>query len=492
MSEGPLDAGRRGSVRRVVGGAFDATVGRVSHSVTEAAVDVTGATVEQVIEEIEPYLVEEAIPRIVDGVTPYLAQTVVPAILDDLTPRLVEDLLPRILNDLRPYLEAELVPAVVDGLVPHLNESVAPELIDALMPKIEQEIAPQLIESLMPMIEARVAPQLIESLMPMIEARVAPQLIDALMPRIEQEIAPQLVDALMPKIRSEVVPTIMDDIIDEPAVRDLIREQSQGLFLDAIEGFRGALADADTVVDRVGRHLLRRGPRPAQPTALALVLDQEADADTRPLRLAVADLAQTRAMWRELPVQPAPAGRSFTYGGAVTRLLALAIDVTVIGWVASQGLTTLINLLESFLGTLPGWFLAGASLLAASLIPIYLTLCCWAMGRTLGMAVTGLRVCTPDGRRPGFLRCVVRSWSLMLLLFIWLITGPVSVFDPKRRSLLDMLLHTEVRYSVPETQQRRHMRDALQKLREQAVRPDQPIHDGAPVQGPDGLPSGDA
>ena len=476
MSEGPLDAGRRGSVRRVVGGAFDATVGRVSHSVTEAAVDVTGATVEQVIEEIEPYLVEEAIPRIVDGVTPYLAQTVVPAILDDLTPRLVEDLLPRILNDLRPYLEAELVPAVVDGLVPHLNESVAPELIDALMPKIEQEIAPQLIESLMPMIEAR----------------VAPQLVDALMPRIEQEIAPQLVDALMPKIRSEVVPTIMDDIIDEPAVRDLIREQSQGLFLDAIEGFRGALADADTVVDRVGRHLLRRGPRPAQPTALALVLDQEADADTRPLRLAVADLAQTRAMWRELPVQPAPAGRSFTYGGAVTRLLALAIDVTVIGWVASQGLTTLINLLESFLGTLPGWFLAGASLLAASLIPIYLTLCCWAMGRTLGMAVTGLRVCTPDGRRPGFLRCVVRSWSLMLLLFIWLITGPVSVFDPKRRSLLDMLLHTEVRYSVPETQQRRHMRDALQKLREQAVGPDQPIHGGAPVQGPDGLPSGDA
>ena len=479
-------------MRRAVDGALDATVGRVGRSVTEVAVDATGATVEQVIEEIEPYLVEEAIPRIVDGVTPYLSQTVVPAILEDLTPRLVEELLPRILTDLRPYLEAELVPAVVDGLVPHLNESVAPELIDALMPKIQEEIAPQLVESLMPMIEEQVAPQLIEALMPMIQQEIAPQLIDALMPKIEQEIAPQLIDALMPKIRQEVVPTIMDDIIDDPAVRDLIREQSQGLFLDALEGFRGTLADLDTVVDRVGRRLLRRGPRPEQPTALALVLDQESEEDSRPLRLAVADLAETRAMWRDLPLPPAPPGRSFTYGGAVTRLLGLAIDVSVVGWVAGQGLSALINLLDSLFGTLPSWLVAAFSLLAASLIPIYLALAYWATGRTLGMAVTGLRVCTPDGRRPGFVRSVVRSWAGMLLLVVWLITGLVTLFDSKRRSVLDMLVHTEVRYSVPETQQRRHIRDALQEMREQPAKPDRSVSDGPPPGASDGPGGGDA
>ena len=492
MSQGPPDTGRRGSMRRAVDGALDATVGRVGRSVTEVAVDATGATVEQVIEEIEPYLVEEAIPRIVDGVTPYLSQTVVPAILEDLTPRLVEELLPRILTDLRPYLEAELVPAVVDGLVPHLNESVAPELIDALMPKIQEEIAPQLVESLMPMIEEQVAPQLIEALMPMIQQEIAPQLIDALMPKIEQEIAPQLIDALMPKIRQEVVPTIMDDIIDDPAVRDLIREQSQGLFLDALEGFRGTLADLDTVVDRVGRRLLRRGPRPEQPTALALVLDQESEEDSRPLRVAVADLAETRAMWRDLPLPPAPPGRSFTYGGAVTRLLGLAIDVSVVGWVAGQGLSALINLLDSLFGTLPSWLVAAFSLLAASLIPIYLALAYWATGRTLGMAVTGLRVCTPDGRRPGFVRSVVRSWAGMLLLVVWLITGLVTLFDSKRRSVLDMLVHTEVRYSVPETQQRRHIRDALQEMREQPAKPDRSVSDGAPTGAPDGPAGGGA
>ena len=479
-------------MRRAVDGALDATVGRVGRSVTEVAVDATGATVEQVIEEIEPYLVEEAIPRIVDGVTPYLSQTVVPAILEDLTPRLVEELLPRILTDLRPYLEAELVPAVVDGLVPHLNESVAPELIDALMPKIQEEIAPQLVESLMPMIEEQVAPQLIEALMPMIQQEMAPQLIDALMPKIEQEIAPQLIDALMPKIRQEVVPTIMDDIIDDPAVRDLIREQSQGLFLDALEGFRGTLADLDTVVDRVGRRLLRRGPRPEQPTALALVLDQESEEDSRPLRVAVADLAETRAMWRDLPLPPAPPGRSFTYGGAVTRLLGLAIDVSVVGWVAGQGLSALINLLDSLFGTLPSWLVAAFSLLAASLIPIYLALAYWATGRTLGMAVTGLRVCTPDGRRPGFVRSVVRSWAGMLLLVVWLITGLVTLFDPKRRSVLDMLVHTEVRYSVPETQQRRHIRDALQEMREQPAKPDRSVSDSPPTGAPDGPAGGGA
>jgi uncharacterized RDD family membrane protein YckC len=166
----------------------------------------------------------------------------------------------------------------------------------------------------------------------------------------------------------------------------------------------------------------------------------------------------------------------------VTRLLALAIDVTVIGWVAGQGLTTLLSLLESLFGTLPSALVAAFSVVAASLVPAYITLCTWALGRTLGMAVTGIRVCTPDGRRPGFVRALVRAWLGLVLLLVWVVTGVISVVDPKRRTVLDRMLHTEIRYSVPETQQRRHIRDALQEAR--AAQPAAPAADrgalGAP------------
>ena len=75
MADGSPDTGLRSGMRRAVGGALDATVGRVGHTVTEAAMDVTGATAQQIIEDLEPYLISEAIPRIVDGLTPYDRQT---------------------------------------------------------------------------------------------------------------------------------------------------------------------------------------------------------------------------------------------------------------------------------------------------------------------------------------------------------------------------------------------------------------------------------
>ena len=517
-----------GGARDAADSAFDATVGRVGHSVGEAALEATNATAQQVIEDLEPYLVEEAIPRIVAGITPYLTDEVVPEVLAGITdhlttvtipevvdgvsghlvevtvpevvagvtPRLVDDLLPRLLTDLQPYLEQQLVPQIVDGLVPYLEQSIAPRLIDALMPKLGDEVAPQLVNTLMPLItaeiapqlvdalmpkirdqvapdlldalmpriETEIAPQLVDALMPKIRDQVAPDLLDALMPRIETEIAPQLVDALMPKIRQEVVPQILDDIVDDPRIRDLIREQSQGLFLDAFEGFRGALADLDTLVDTVGRRLLRRPPRREPETALQIVLADTSPDDTKPVRLAVEDLSKQRAVWRALPAPPAPPGRSFTYAGAVTRLLGLAIDLFVVGYLNTVLFSTLAGLLDSlFSGTPPDWLTLTLLAIAAAVIPSYLGMCYWALGRSLGMGIVGIRVCTPDGRRPGFLRAMVRAWVGMLGLVFWLATGAIALVDAKRRSLMDLLVHTEVRYSVPETQQRRHVRDAVQE-----------------------------
>jgi uncharacterized RDD family membrane protein YckC len=517
MADEPRDAGLRSSVRRAVDGAFDATVGRVGHTVTEAAMDVTGATAQQVIEDLEPYLIQEAIPRIVEGLTPYLTDTVVPEVLEGITghlvadtvpeivdgvtahlvavtvpevvagvtPRLVADLLPALLEDLRPYLEAELVPRIVEGLVPHIQEQVAPELIDGLMPKIRDQVAPDLIEALMPRIEEQIAPQLIDALMPKIRDQVAPDLIDALMPRIRDEVAPQLVDALMPtitdeiapqlvdslmpKIRAEVVPLILDDIVDDPRVRDLIREQSQGLFLDALESLRENLADADDLVERIGRRLLRQSPRPQPESAVSLMLDAAGDADTTPARLTRENLGEQRSAWRAMPVPPAPPGREFAHAGALTRLVAFGVDVTVVGWLVSQGLSALINLLDSLFTPVPEWLVLILGGIAASFVPIYLGISWWLTGRSLGSWVVGTRVCTPDGRNPGFVRALVRSWAAVLGVVIWVLAGIFSLFDRKRRSWLDLLLHTEVRYVVPLDQQRRYIREEIQRRHAQAA-----------------------
>ncbi len=558
MVEERREAGLRDRARRAVDGAFDATVGRVGHSVTEAAMDVTGATAQQVIQDLEPYLIQEAIPRIVDGLTPYLTDTVVPQVLEGLTdhlvadtvpevvdgvtahlvavtvpevvagvtPRLVADLLPALLEDLRPYLEAELVPRIVEGLVPYIQEQVAPDLIDGLMPRIKEEVAPELIEALMPRIEEQIAPQLIDALlpkirdeiapqlvdalmptirdeiapqlvdslmpkirdeiapqlvdalMPTITDEVAPQLVDALMPKIRDEIAPQLVDSLMPKIRTEVVPLILDDIVDDPRVRDLIREQSQGLFLDALESVRENLADADVLVERVGRRLLRRPPRPQPESAVSLMLDAAGDADTTPARLTRDNLAEQRSAWRAMPVPPAPPGREFAHAGVLTRLGAFALDVTVVGWLVSQGLSAVVNLLDSLFTPVPEWLVVILGAIAASFVPIYLGVCWWLTGRSLGSWLVGTRVCTPDGRNPGLVRALVRSWVGVLGVVIWVLAGVFSLFDRKRRSWLDLLLHTEVRYVVPLDQQRRYIREELQKRHEQAAHAQVP-NDGA-------------
>lgn len=501
MADGTPDSGLRGGVRRAVGGALDATVGRVSSTVTEVAMDVTGATAQQVIEDLEPYLISEAIPRIVDGLTPYLTGTLVPEVLegitghlvadtvpeivdgvtahlvavtvpevvDGVTPRLVADLLPKLLEDLRPYLEAELVPRVVEGLVPYIQQQVAPDLIDGLMPKIRDEIAPELIESLMPRIEEQIAPQLIDALMPRIRDEIAPQLVDALMPTITDEVAPQLVDSLMPKIRTEVVPLILDDIIDDPRVRDLIREQSQGLFLDALESVRENLADADVLVERFGRRLLRRLPRPQDESALSLMLDAAGDQDTTPARLTRANLSEQRTAWRAMPVPPAPPGREFAHAGAVTRLSAFALDSVIVAWLVSQGLSALISLLDSIFDPAPNWVVASLTLVAASLFPVYLGVCWWLAGRTIGSWLVGTRVCTPDGRNPGLIRALVRAWAGVLGIVVWIISGVFSLFDPKRRSWLDRLMHTEVRYRVPLDQQRRYIREAIQVRQDEAT-----------------------
>jgi uncharacterized RDD family membrane protein YckC len=332
-------------------------------------------------------------------------------------------------------------------------------------------VAPDLVDALMPRIEAEVAPRLVDSLMPKIRDEVAPDLVDALMPKLEAEIAPRLVDALMPKIRNEVVPIILDDIVDDPRVRDLIREQSQGLFLDALESLRENLADADDLAERVGRRLVRKPPRPEPESAVTLVLDATGGGQALAVRRTLDDLAEQRRTWQAMPIPPAPPGREFAHAGLVTRLLGLALDLALTSWLISQGLSALVSLLDSLLSPIPSWVTLALTVMASVLVPIYLTVCWWLVGRTIGSWLMGTRVCTPDGLNPGFWRSLVRAWVLLVGLVLWILTGFISLFDAKRRLGVDILLHTEVRYVVPDNQQHRYIREAVQARRAQVSPP---------------------
>lgn len=423
-----------GAMRRAVDGALDATVGRVGHSVTEAARDATGSAAHQIIEDLEPFLIEEAIPRILEGLQPYLTDEVVPEVMDGVSQHLAEVTVPQVVDNVTDHLASVTVPQIVERATPQLAEELIPRLLDDLRPYLEQEFAPALVESLTPF--------------------------------ISNQVAPELVDALMPKIRDEVVPQIMDDFVEDPRVRDLIREQSQGLFLDALETLRATLAHADTLVENVGRRLVFRRPRPRPESAMDLVLADEPKAERTSVPRTLAQLRERQAQWRHTPHPPPPAGRNFAYAGLVTRALGLAIDVTVVGFLTTQFINALISILEAVFGSLPDAATLVLIAIGASAIPVYLAASVWLAGRTIGMAAVGTRICVPDGAKPGFVRAVLIGWLSMLGLVFWAITGVVSFFDGKRRTLLDVFLRTEVRYSVPENQQQRHLRDAVQERRE--------------------------
>ena len=352
--------GMTGALRRAVGAAYDATVGRVG----EAALEITDNTARQVIEELEPYLIEEAIPRILEGITP--------------------------------YLEKELVPEIVDALVPHINESVAPQIIEAVTPMIIDEVAPRVIEAMLPEIIEEVAPAVIQG--------VLPQIID--------EVAPAVIDGVMPMIQTEVVPAIMDEIVDDPRVRQLIREQSAGLVLDALERVRRALARADDAVENVVRWATRRGPRPL-PAAGQL---------------------------------QAPVGRTYPYAGFISRGVALTLDLSLVGFVVGAGVAIITRLAANVVDPLPTWFTVGLAGLALCVAPTYLALCWVWFGQSIGDGIFGVRLNRVEGGRMKLVPAFIKAFVGVLMLPLWVLGMITSPFNSKRQGLLDIFTRTDSTY----------------------------------------------
>jgi hypothetical protein len=313
-----------------------------------------------------------------------------------------------VVDDVEPYLIEHTVPRIVESLVPDLVERIVPAVLDGVSEHVATVTVPQVVEQATPQLADELLPELLDRLRPYLEEALAPALIDAITPRVAEVTAPQVMDALLPKIRAEVVPVLLDDIVDDPRVRDLIRQQSMGLVLDGFETFRRLLAAGDDRVEDVGRRL-RRG-------------QQSADG------------------W------PVPAGRTRSHAGIVTRGVGYLIDLGIVTFLASQGLAAVLGIVDAVTGSVPSWLAVAATAAAVGVGPAYFSLGWWMLGRTVGSAVAGYEVCRTDGRRPHLPQAVVRGCVTLPLVLLWMVGMAHSTGDPARRGWLDLLTRTRTPY----------------------------------------------
>jgi uncharacterized RDD family membrane protein YckC len=133
------------------------------------------------------------------------------------------------------------------------------------------------------------------------------------------------------------------------------------------------------------------------------------------------------------------------YGGAVTRALALCVDVAAVQLclLAAAGLVALVASLTGGVG--PTWLLAGALGGAVTIAAAgYFALFWSTTGQTPGMRAMGLRVVDARGAPVSMPRALVRFVGLVLAI-VPLFAGFVPVlFDRRRRGLHDLLAGTVV------------------------------------------------
>ena len=226
-----------------------------------------------------------------------------------------------VIDDLEPYLAEETVPRIVDALMPYLVERVVPEVIDGLTERLATETGPAIVEGMTPKLADELVPVLLERMRPYLEAELVPAVVDGVTPHIIEKAGPQIVAGLMPYIQAEVVPEILDEFVDDPRVRDLIREQSLGLLWDAARGAATSASREATTSSRAScANLASAGPATEGCGRRALL-------PARPL---------TRR--DRVRARPEP-----------------GIDLLLISLVAAQGLATALSLIGAVVDPIPKW-----------------------------------------------------------------------------------------------------------------------------------------
>lgn len=361
MSDADPEPGRRSLLSRTVAGTVRAARGRVEDRLVE--------TVQGAVDDLEPYLAEETVPRIIEALVPHLVERVVPEILEGINEHLATSTVPAVLAARPPELAGELLPAILEELRPYL------------------------------------------------EARLVPALVDAMTPHLVETTVPTIVDALMPRIIADLVPAILDGVSDEPRIRIMVRQQSLGLLIDAVERFRRLLAEGDTLVER----LLRRF------------------------------LFARRAVEDAVPPPDLPPGRTRSHAGLVSRFVGSAVDLVLMSFLAAQALSAVLAVLGAFSEPVPRPVVALLTVAAGAILPLYLAVAWATAGRTLGGLVSGYSVVARDGSPLGPVAALGRGLLSVGLVGVWAVGMVATVFDPARRGWLDRITGSRTPYSVART-----------------------------------------
>jgi uncharacterized RDD family membrane protein YckC len=142
-----------------------------------------------------------------------------------------------------------------------------------------------------------------------------------------------------------------------------------------------------------------------------------------------------------------------SYAGLASRLGGLAIDILLVALVVviiARGIPAAWELVA---GKQPRW-LQATFRYTADVAPAVYFAATWRMtGETFGSWIFGTRVTRTDGRRLSVARAILRSVIGLLLAPLWLVGMVTILWDERRRSLLDLVFGTVVRYIPPLTTQ---------------------------------------
>ena len=225
------------------------------------------------------------------------------------------------------------------------------------------------------------------------------------------------------EIVDEVVSLSIERLAESPKVRRMIRQESSTLLEDFLDGVRLWCAQADDLVERAARRVFRRGrPRPG--------VARDTSGPPSPA-----------------PAAPVSGGSipAYSEAGFVSRVAALTLDAVIVTGAAAAGGYLLSATLQALRTGIPDRFLPILpSGLFGILFLLYFVFSWGALGRTIGMAVLGLKVLTLAGGRVSFPRAVLRyagyllSTAFIFLGFLWVL------IDNRRLGWLDHIARTQV------------------------------------------------
>lgn len=146
---------------------------------------------------------------------------------------------------------------------------------------------------------------------------------------------------------------------------------------------------------------------------------------------------------------PPVIGRQGHYAGAASRLVAFAADVGIVWGLYSLGAAVLTFTVELVSGQ--HFSLTGLPYLSGTAAVLWLFLYFsyqWALGgKTLGMAILGIRVVRMDGAPIGRRQAVVRTLALPLSFLVFGLGFLGIVLNRRRYAWHDRLAGTAVVYS---------------------------------------------